>query len=101
MSAKPDSPMVITANRLLEGDVVYLDAEGGWTPHLAGGRVFLVAGLAEARMREVSLRGDVVVGVYLADVVPGPDGPRPVHFREAFRAGGPTNYPHGKAHEVA
>jgi hypothetical protein len=26
----------------------------------------------------------------------GPDGPEPVHFREAFRTRGPSNYRHGK-----
>jgi hypothetical protein len=37
-----------------------------------------------------------VVGAYLADATAGPDGPEPVHFREAFRTRGPSNYPHGK-----
>jgi len=39
----------------------------------------------------------MVVGIYLADMEPGADGtPQPVHFREAFRAKGPSNYAHGK-----
>ena len=33
---------------------------------------------------------------YLADVAPSRDGPQPVHFREAFRRAGPSNYRHGK-----
>ena len=37
-----------------------------------------------------------MVGAYLADAQPGPDGPEPVHFREAFRTRGPSNYFHGK-----
>ena len=27
---------------------------------------------------------------------PGPNGPEPIHFREAFRTRGPSNYAHGK-----
>jgi hypothetical protein len=37
-----------------------------------------------------------VVGPYLADARPGPNGPEPTHFREAFRTRGPSNYAHGK-----
>ena len=36
---------------------------------------------------------------YLADVALGPDGPEPTHFREDFRATGPSNYNHGKQAE--
>jgi len=39
------------------------------------------------------------VGVYLAEVQPGPNGPEPAHFREDFRRTGPSNYPHGKQAE--
>ncbi|MGR3343737.1 MAG: DUF2849 domain-containing protein, partial [Paracoccaceae bacterium] len=37
-----------------------------------------------------------VVGAFLADAREGQNGPEPVHFREGFRAQGPSNYPHGK-----
>ena len=37
-----------------------------------------------------------MVGVYLADARLGPNGPEPIHFREAFRTRGPSNYAHGK-----
>ena len=43
----------------------------------------------------------VVVGVYLADAKPGPNGPEPVHFREEFRTRGPSNYKHGKQVDLA
>jgi hypothetical protein len=46
-------------------------------------------------MIDASQQVDLVVGVYLADVDPDPV-PQPVHFREAFRAKGPSNYAHGK-----
>ena len=100
MSRRPFTPKVVTANRLVEGDVVYLDADDRWVPALREAEIHEDEAIAEARLLDASLRSDVVVGVYLADVRRGPDGPEPVHFREAFRASGPTNYPHGKAHEA-
>ena len=51
------------------------------------------AGSAQARASEI-------VGVYLADAKQGAEGPEPVHFREAFRTRGPSNYPHGKQTEL-
>ena len=41
-------------------------------------------------------RASEAVGVYLADMAPTEDGPQPTHFREEFRATGPSNYHHGK-----
>ena len=38
-----------------------------------------------------------LIDPYLAAAVPGDRrGPQPAHFREAFRATGPSNYRHGK-----
>lgn len=51
---------------------------------------------AQVRLVEASARHSEVVGVYLADMKPGADGPEPTHFREAFRRTGPSNYLHGK-----
>ncbi|GIT92528.1 hypothetical protein JANAI62_29860 [Jannaschia pagri] len=101
MSRRPFTPKVVTANLLVEGDVVYLSAADAWVPHLSQAEVFEDEAVAEARLLDAARQTEVVVGVYLADVTLGPDGPQPSHFREAFRASGPTNYPHGKAHEVA
>ncbi|SMX36367.1 hypothetical protein MAA8898_00845 [Maliponia aquimaris] len=51
---------------------------------------------AQLRLVEASARQAEVVGVYLADMTAGSGGPKPTHFREAFRRTGPSNYPHGK-----
>ena len=67
-------PKVVTANRLREGDVVYLTADNLWTPH----------------HHEAELIEDE------AHAQAGANGPEPVHFREAFRTRGPSNYAHGK-----
>lgn len=55
---------------------------------------------AQLRLVEASTRHAEVVGVYLADMTPGADGPEPTHFREAFRRKGPSNYAHGKQAEL-
>lgn len=90
------TPKVVTANALLEGDVVYLTADDRWTRQLAEAELIDDEAIAAVRLIDALGRHDEVVGAYLADVRPGADGPEPVHFREAFRARGPSNYPHGK-----
>jgi hypothetical protein len=89
-------PKVVTANRLREGDVVYLTANNLWTPHHHEAE--LIEDEAHAQMRLLHAAGQklIVVGAYLADAKAGAKGPEPVHFREAFRTRGPSNYAHGK-----
>ncbi len=89
-------PKVVTANRLREGDVVYLTANNLWTPHHHEAE--LIEDEAHAQLRLLHAAGQklVVVGAYLADAKAGANGPEPVHFREAFRTRGPSNYAHGK-----
>ena len=95
--ARSFKPCVLTANDLLAGDVVYLARDGAWTRSLGGARLFEEEGEANRSLAEAQTHEDLVIGPYLADALPGGDeGPRPAHFREAFRATGPTNYPHGK-----
>jgi hypothetical protein len=90
------TPKIVTANALIEGDVVYLTADDRWSRkhHEAE----LIEDEAEAQMRllHANAQRNAVVGAYLADARPGHSGPEPVHFREAFRTRGPSNYAHGK-----
>ncbi|KUF11524.1 DUF2849 domain-containing protein [Pseudoponticoccus marisrubri] len=90
------TPKVVTANALLEGDVVYLTARDAWSRKLSEAEILTDEAHAQLRLVEASRRQDEVVGVYLADMDAGPDGPEPVHFREEFRRTGPSNYAHGK-----
>jgi hypothetical protein len=94
------TPKVVTANRLLEGDSVWLTEDDRWSPRLEDAE--LIEDEAHAAIRLLFAQGqrNTVVGVYLADARPGPKGPEPTHFREAFRTRGPSNYPHGKQVEV-
>jgi glucuronate isomerase len=81
------TPKVVTANRLREGDVVYLTTDDRWSP---------LHHHAELIEDEAHAQKLVVVGAYLADAKMGSKGPEPTHFREAFRTRGPSNYAHGK-----
>jgi hypothetical protein len=92
---KSFQPSVITANALLEGDVVYLRGDY-WVRDLVQADVLTDEADAQLRLMEASAKVAEVVGVYLAPVDPARGDIRTTHFREAFRASGPSNYPHGK-----
>ncbi|MGE4327782.1 MAG: DUF2849 domain-containing protein [Pseudodonghicola sp.] len=94
--SRPYSPKVVTASDLLEGDVIYLTADDRWTRHLAEAELIEDEAHAQLRLLLAESQPNRVVGAYLAEVKPGPHGPEPIHFREAFRATGPSNYAHGK-----
>ena len=94
------SPKVVTANDLLEGDVVYLTAKDTWSRRLTDADVLTDDADAQIRLIDASTRTSEVVGVYLADVATTDTGPKPTHFREEFRTKGPSNYAHGKQVEA-
>ena len=90
------TPKVVTANALLEGDVVYLTADDRWSRLHAEAELIEDEAHAQLRLLQADTQRQIVVGAYLADAKAGPDGPEPTHFREAFRTRGPSNYRHGK-----
>lgn len=82
---------MLTANRLLDGDVVYWRA-GGWVEAFAQGEVFdseadAAAGLEAAK---AFVSGNVVVNPYLFDVRDDNGVTVPVKEREIVRAAGPS-----------
>ena len=96
---------VITANRLLDGEVVWLAEGDNWVETLAGARVFegkdaIAEGLALGAAAE---KAQLVVGVYEMAVTEEDGGLVPVRLREKIRAKGPTTHPNlGKqAHAAA
>lgn len=93
--AKPFTPKVVTANALLEGDVIYQTATG-WTRDLTQAEVLTDEADADLRLLDAIQQTAHVVGAYLADVALDGAVPRPAHFREDFRSTGPSNYVHGK-----
>lgn len=83
---------MVLANRLADGRVVFLAGDGGWVEDIAGGAVAtdpdaaagLLATARAAEARNVVVEPDLI-GVQL---VAGQR--RPVAWREAIRATGPT-----------
>ncbi|QDY68977.1 DUF2849 domain-containing protein [Qingshengfaniella alkalisoli] len=95
------TPKVVTANDLLEGDVIYLTEDDRWSRNHSEAELIEDEAHADIRLIFASKQANKVVGPYLADARPGPNGPEPVHFREEFRTRGPSNYYHGKQAEPA
>ncbi|MDH2328398.1 DUF2849 domain-containing protein [Cereibacter sp. SYSU M97828] len=89
-------PKVVTANALLEGDVIYLTADDRWTRDHAEAELIEDEAHAQLRLLHAASQKGTVVGAYLADAREGSNGPEPIHFREVFRTRGPSNYAHGK-----
>lgn len=94
--ARAYTPKVVTANALIEGDVVYLTADDVWSRNHAEAELIEDEAHAQLRLLKADRQRDRVVGAYLADARMGEHGPEPIHFREAFRTRGPSNYAHGK-----
>lgn len=94
--AQQFTPKIVTANALLEGDVVYLTADDQWSRQHGDAELIEDEAHAQIRLLHAASQRSKVVGAYLADAKAGRNGPEPVHFREAFRTRGPSNYPHGK-----
>jgi len=82
----------ITANRLIDGEVVFWNA-GAWVERFGEAELFAddaVADEANAKAQQ-PLK---VVDAYLIDVAEEEGGFAPVSFRERIRALGPQNHPH-------
>jgi hypothetical protein len=95
------TPKIVTANRLREGDVVYLTADDRWSAFHHEAELIEDEAHAQMRLLHAAAQKLTVVGAYLADAKPGPNGPEPTHFREEFRTRGPSNYHHGKQADLA
>jgi hypothetical protein len=84
-------PVVITANRVGDGAVVYRSRDGGWTTALAQAQVATTAKNAGELLSGASADAIVAVGPYVAPVRLGGSGQiEPGNLREEIRARGPT-----------
>ena len=93
---RPNFDQIITANDLLEGDVVYFTAAATWSRDIQKAEVFSDEAIAQVRLIEAMAQANVIVGAYLMPIQHTNDGHAPTHFREEFRTKGPSNYAHGK-----
>lgn len=97
--SSPFSPKIVTGNDLLCGDVVYLSSDDTWVRQHENAELLWDSAHATTRLAYADQQQAQIVGAYLADATAQPSGPAPVHFREKFRARGPSNLPHGKQSE--
>lgn len=85
------TPQIATANRLVDGEVVFLGSRG-WVERIEHASVARSEGEIKAleALARQSEAVNEVVGSYLVDVEDQGRGPWPVRFREQLRAKGPT-----------
>jgi len=70
---RPFTPKVVTANDLLDGDVIYWTAQAVWVRTLKEASLFETQETADAALALAGADG-MVVGAYLADAAAGADG---------------------------
>lgn len=84
---------ILTANRLIDGEVVWLSADGAWIEDIAGAAIAHDKD-AEERLEAIgreALANNLVLDVNLIDVEIAGGEIRPTRLRERIRAAGPTN----------
>ena len=85
-----EGSVVITANRLQDGAVIYRTREGGWTNDLDLAVVVSTTEEATGLLKEAALEGTVAVGAYAAPVELENGSIVPGNLREHIRRAGPT-----------
>jgi hypothetical protein len=84
-------PVVVTANRVGDGAVVYRSADGGWSTDLGKAAVTTDAAIARTLINEANDDDLNAVGPYVAPVKLTDTGKlRPGNLRELIRHRGPT-----------
>jgi hypothetical protein len=88
---KITGPVVITANRLSDGVVVYRTCDGRWSTVLDDAAVAATAPAAAELLATAAADDTAAVGAYVAPVRLDSDGrPHPGNLRESIRSKGPT-----------
>jgi len=86
---------VFTANRLIDGVVVFLKKDGRWSESVFECSVITNDGelALMTRLAEAGMGGSTVVVPYVIDVTHEGGLLRPVSYRERIRAFGPSTHP--------
>ncbi len=82
------APQMVTANRLLDGAVVYLTEGSGWSESFVDGALWNDKDSADNALKatDAAVAARVIVGPYLIDVATTDQGPLPTSARERIRA---------------
>jgi hypothetical protein len=83
---------VVSANRLSDGSVVYLDSKGNWVESLAAAVVLITDAEVKAALEEAqaAIVANKVIDVFAVPVEAGADGLHAISLRNAIRELGPT-----------
>jgi hypothetical protein len=88
---KINGPVVVTANRLGDGAVVYRTVDRAWTTQLASAAVVTTTPAAQALLADAAADDLGAVGAYVAPVERDAQGSvQPGNLREHIRQSGPT-----------
>jgi Protein of unknown function (DUF2849) len=88
---KIKGPVVVTANRLTDGAVIYRTADAAWSTDLAAAAVVTTAPAAQELLKGAVADDVGAVGPYVAPVELTPDRRvLPGNLRERIRLAGPT-----------
>ncbi len=88
---KITGPVLITANRMRDGAVIYRTADGGWTTEFDQAVVVTTAPAATALLQAAVADDLGAIGAYVAPVRLEQDGSvLPGNLRERIRLAGPT-----------
>ena len=88
---KITGPVVVTANRLGDGAVVYRTSDGQWSIRIDEAIVVTTAPAATELLVAAAADDAAAVGAYVAPVHVASDGrPQPGNLRESIRSKGPT-----------
>jgi len=88
---KITGPVVVTANRVGDGAVIYRGADGTWTTALGAAAIVTTVPAARELVRAAIADDLNAVGSYIAPVTLMRDGEvRPGNLRETIRLRGPT-----------
>lgn len=84
---------MLTANRLIDGEAVWLARDHSWADAIEGGEIARDEATVERmeRAARAALLKNEVVDVAVIDVTIVDDDIRPLRLRERIRAAGPTN----------
>ena len=87
---KVHGPVVVTANRLRDGAVVYRAELGGWTTSLEAAAIVHTSQDAKTLLAAASAEDLEAVGPYIAPVDTAGGVVMPGNLREQIRVSGPT-----------
>jgi len=95
--AKKSNLKIITANDLVEGDVIYFTQSFDWSRNYADALIVNNEEQELQLLEKAQEQQGRVIFPYLVDVaIDGQQEISLLHFREKFRSSGPSNYFHGK-----